>query len=148
MSVFDILDEMDDMLDNAKAFPLAAHKIVIDGDRLRELVNDIRLAMPKEMKRAQTIDYDCDRIMKEAQQNAERVIHEAEERAKTLVAESAIVDEAKKRAHEILAKTKSKCDQTKAATSAYVLQSLEATETQLADLLEQIRKERGNWEEE
>ena len=36
MSVFDILDEMDDMLDNAKAFPLAAHKIVIDGDRLRE----------------------------------------------------------------------------------------------------------------
>ena len=47
MSVFDVLDEMDDLLDNAKAFPLAAHKIVIDGDRLRELVNDIRLAMPK-----------------------------------------------------------------------------------------------------
>ena len=56
MSVFDILDEMDDLLDNAKAFPLAAHKIVVDGDRFRELVNDIRLNMPKEMKRAQTID--------------------------------------------------------------------------------------------
>lgn len=147
MSVFDILDEMDDMLDNAKAFPLAAHKIVIDGDRLRELVNDIRLAMPKEMKRAQTIDYDCDRIMKEAQQNAEKVIHDAEERAKTLVSENAIVEEAKKRAHEILAKTKTKCDQTKAATSSYVLQSLQSTEASIADLLEQVRKERGNWEE-
>ena len=85
MSVFDVLDEMDDLLDNAKAFPLAAHKIVIDGDRLRELVNDIRLAMPKEMKRAQTIDYDCDRIMKEAQANAETIIRGAEDRAKALV---------------------------------------------------------------
>jgi ABC-type multidrug transport system fused ATPase/permease subunit len=72
----------------------------MDGDRLRELVNDIRLAMPKEMKRAQTIDYDCDRIMKEAQANAESIIHGAEERAKALVAENAIVEEAKRRAEE------------------------------------------------
>ncbi len=146
MSVFDVLDEMDDLLDNAKAFPLAAHKIVIDGDRLRELVNDIRLAMPKEMKRAQTIDYDCDRIMKEAQSNAESIIRGAEERAKTLVSEDTITEEAKKRAHEILAKTKSKCEDTKDATAAYVLQSLTATEARLNELLNEIRRERGNWE--
>ena len=146
MSVFDVLDEMDDLLDNAKAFPLVAHKIVIDGDRLRELVNDIRLAMPKEMKRAQTIDYDCDRIMKEAQSNAESIIRGAEERAKTLVSENTITEEAKKRAHEILAKTKSKCEDTKDATAAYVLQSLTATEARLNELLNEIRRERGNWE--
>ncbi|MBR3268769.1 MAG: vacuolar-type H+-ATPase subunit H [Oscillospiraceae bacterium] len=146
MSVFDVLDEMDDLLDNAKAFPLAAHKIVIDGDRLRELVNDIRLAMPKEMKRAQTIDYDCDRIMKEAQTNAESIIRGAEERAKTLVSENTITEEAKKRAHEILAKTKSKCEDTKDATAAYVLQSLTSTEARLNELLNEIRRERGNWE--
>lgn len=146
MSVFDVLDEMDDLLDNAKVFPLAAHKVVIDGDRFRELVNDIRLNMPKEMKRAQTIDYDCDRIMKEAQENAEKIIRSAEDRAKGLVAENAIVEEAKKRAHEILAKTKSKCDQTKDATSNYVLQSLTETEAKLNTLLQDIRKEKNNWE--
>ncbi|HAG12541.1 MAG TPA: vacuolar-type H+-ATPase subunit H [Ruminococcus sp.] len=146
MSVFDVLDEMDDMLDNAKAFPLAAHKIVIDGDRLRELVNDIRLAMPKEMKRAQTIDYDCDRIMKEAQANAESIIHNAEERAKGMIAENAIVDEAKRRAHEILTKTKAKCEETKDATASYVLQSLTATEAKLNTLLADLRKEKENWE--
>ena len=146
MNVFDILDEIDDMLEHSKAFPLAAHKIVIDGDRLRELVNDIRLAMPKEMKRAQTIDYDCDRIMKEAQANAETIIRGAEDRAKTLVSEHTITEEAKKRAHEILAKTKSKCEDTKDATSAYVLQSLTSTEARLNELLNEIRRERGNWE--
>ena len=146
MSVFDILDEMDDLLDNAKAFPLAAHKVVIDGDRLRELVNDIRLNMPKEMKRAQTIDYDCDRIMKEAQANAETIIRSAEDRAKALVSENSIVAEAKKRAHEILAKTKTKCEDTKSATSNYVLKSLTATEASLNTLLQDIRKEKSNWE--
>lgn len=146
MSVFDVLDEMDDLLDNAKVFPLAAHKVVVDGDRFRELVNDIRLNMPKEMKRAQTIDYDCDRIMKEAQENAEKIIRSAEDRAKGLVAENAIVEEAKKRAHEILAKTKSKCDQTKDATSNFVLQSLTETEAKLNTLLQDIRKEKNNWE--
>lgn len=145
MSVFDILDEMDDMLDNAKAVPLAAHRVVIDGDRLRELVNDIRLAMPKEMKRAQTIDYDCDRIMKEAQSNAESIIHGAEERAKGLVAENAIVEEAKRRAHEILAKTKTKCEETKEATASYVLTSLNATENRLNELLNDLKREKENW---
>lgn len=146
MSVFDVLDEMDDLLDNAKVFPLAAHKIVVDGDRFRELVNDIRLNMPKEMKRAQTIDYDCDRIMKEAQSNAESIIRGAEERAKGLVAENSIVAESKKRAHEILAKTKTKCEETKNATSNYVLQSLVSTEARLNELLQEIRKEKSNWE--
>jgi vacuolar-type H+-ATPase subunit H len=137
---------MDDMLDNAKAFPLAAHKIVIDGDRLRELVNDVRLNLPKEMKRARDIDYDCDRVMKEAESKAENIIHTAEERAKSLVAENAIVEEAKRRAHEILTKTKGKCEETKDATSAYVLQSLTATEAKLNTLLADLRKEKGNWE--
>ena len=146
MSVFDVLDEMDDMLDNAKAFPLAAHKIVIDGDRLRELVNDVRLNLPKEMKRARDIDYDCDRVMKEAESKAENIIHNAEERAKSLVAENAIVDEAKRRAHEILTMTKNKCEETKDATAAYVLQSLTATEAKLNTLLSDLRKEKGNWE--
>ena len=159
MNVFDILDEIDDMLEHSKAFPLAAHKIVIDGDRLRELVNDIRLAMPKEMKRAQTIDYDCDRIMKEAQSNAESVIREAEDRAKVvvkdaeqrakeMVAESAIVAEAKKKAQEALTRTKQKCDETKQATAAYVSQSLTQTESQIRDLLGQIQKERAIWDKQ
>lgn len=145
MNVNEILDEIDEMLEKSKAVPLAAHKVMIDGDRLRELVDDIRLNLPKELKRAQLIDYDCDRIMREAQQNAEKVVRDAEERAKGLVAESAIVEEAKRKAHEILAKTKSKCEQTKEATAQYVMQSLMNTEQQIAAALAQVKKERESW---
>ncbi|MCQ2434290.1 MAG: vacuolar-type H+-ATPase subunit H [Oscillospiraceae bacterium] len=145
MNVMEILDEIDEMLEKSKAFPLAAHKIMIDGDRLRELVNDVRLNLPKELKRAQLIDYDCDRIMKEAQQNAEKVVRDAEDRAKKLASESEIVEEAKRKAHELLTKTKAKCDETKEATAAYVERSLATTEKQIAAALEEIKKERENW---
>lgn len=145
MNVTETLDEIDEMLEKSKAVPLAAHKVLIDGDRLRELIDDIRLNLPKELKRAQLIDYDCDRIMKEAQENAEKVVREAEIRAKSLVEESAIMDEAKKRAHELLTKTKTKCDQIKEATSEYVVQALNNTEKQIATALAQVKKERESW---
>lgn len=147
MSIYDLLDEMDDLIDNSKAIPLAPHKILIDGDRLKELLSDVRQNLPKEMKRAQNIDYDCERIMKEANANAEDIIRAAEDRAKALVAENAIVAEAKRRAHEILQKTKTKCDETKEATASYVLHSLIRTEDSLRELLDEIEKERANWDD-
>ena len=148
MNVLETLDEIDEMLEKSRAIPMTAHKVLIDGDRLRELIDDIRLNLPKELKRAQLIDYDCERIMKEAQQNAEKVIHDAEDRAKVLVSESAIMEEARRKAHEMLNRTKTKCEQTKEAATVYVVQSLNNTETQMAAALEQIRKERQSWEKQ
>ncbi len=83
--------------------------------------------------------------MKEAQTNAESIIHGAEERAKGLVAENAIVEEAKRRAHEILSKTKTKCEEPKEATASYVLTSLNATESRLNELLNELKREKENW---
>ena len=145
MNVMETLDEIDEMLEKSKAFPLAPHKVMIDGDRLRELIDDIRLNLPKELKRAQLIDYDCDRIMKEAQENAEKTVREAENHAKTMVEESVIMEEAKKKAHEVISKTKVKCDETKEATAQYVIQSLSNTEKQIAAALAEIKKERESW---
>ncbi len=146
MNVDEILEEIDEMLENSRAFPLAAHKVVIDGDRLRELVSDIRLKLPEEIKHAKLVVYDRDRYLNEARQEAEEIVRAAEARAKSMVAESAILEETKRKAHELLAKTKTKCDETKEATAAYVLQSLTNTEAQIASMLTQIQQERRNWD--
>lgn len=39
----EILDEMDEVLDKAKPFPFAGNKFLVDADRMRELVNDVRI---------------------------------------------------------------------------------------------------------
>ena len=50
MSIDEILEEMDELLDKASSVPFVSHKKVIDGERMRELINDVRLNMPHELK--------------------------------------------------------------------------------------------------
>ena len=95
MSIDEILEEMDELLDKASSMPFVAHKKVIDGERMRELINDVRLNMPHELKEAKKIEFDCQRILNEAKLNAESIIRKAEERAAQLVSREAIMAEAK-----------------------------------------------------
>ena len=76
MSIDEILDDMDELLDKASAVPFASHKSIIDGERLRELISDIRLNMPQEIKHAKMVAYDRDRIIKEAEAKAEQIVRQ------------------------------------------------------------------------
>lgn len=82
MNIEEILDDMDDLLDRSRPIPFAAHKAVIDADRMRELLNSAHLNIPAEIKRAKLIDSDCDRIMNEARQKAEAIIQDARNKSK------------------------------------------------------------------
>ena len=104
MSIDEILEEMDELLDKASSMPLMGHKKIIDGERMRELINDIRLNQPHELKKAKQINFDCQRILNEAKGEAAAVIVRAEERAAKLVAQEVILQEAKKKAIEIIQK--------------------------------------------
>jgi F0F1-type ATP synthase membrane subunit b/b' len=104
MSIDEILEEMDELLDKAASVPFVSHKKIIDGERMRELINDVRLNMPHELKEAKKIEFDCQRILNEAKISAESIIRRAEERAAQIVSKEAIVVEAKKKAIEMLTK--------------------------------------------
>lgn len=120
MNIEEILDDMDELLDKATALPFQTHKMMIDGERLRELINDARLNVPQEVKHARMVEADRDRILKEAEAKAEKTIHQAEERAKTIVEEEVIVKEAKKRALEVVNKAMADSDDIRAAANNYV----------------------------
>ena len=120
MSIEEILDDMDELLDKAGNVPFASHKAIIDGERLRELINDIRLNLPQEIKHAKMVAFDRDRIIKEAEAKAEQVVRQAEDRAKVIVSEESIVREAKNRAVEAVTKAKAECDEIRAQANADV----------------------------
>lgn len=143
MSIDEILEEMDELLDKASSVPFVSHKKVIDGERLRELINDVRLNMPQELKEAKKIEFDCQRILNEAKLNAESIIRKAEERAAQIVSKEAIVTEAKKKAMDMLnkAQTASKTLQQNAATS--VAKMLNDTENYYSRNLQSIKVVKG-----
>ena len=139
MSIDEILEEMDELLDKASSVPFVSHKKVIDGERMRELINDVRLNMPHELKEAKKIEFDCQRILNEAKLNAESIIRKAEERAAQIVSREAIVTEAKKKALDMLTKaqTAAKNLQQNAATS--VAKMLNDTESYYTRNLQSIK---------
>ncbi|MBP5579401.1 MAG: vacuolar-type H+-ATPase subunit H [Ruminococcus sp.] len=139
MSIDEILEEMDELLDKAGSVPFVSHKKVIDGERMRELINDVRLNMPHELKEAKKIEFDCQRILNEAKLNAESIIRKAEERAAQIVSREAIVTEAKKKALDMITKaqTAAKNLQQNAATS--VAKMLNDTESYYSRNLQSIK---------
>ncbi len=143
MSIDEILEEMDELLDKASSVPFAAHKKVIDGERMRELINDVRLNMPHELKEAKKIEFDCQRILNEAKLNAESIIRKAEERAAQIVSREAIVTEAKKRAMDMLTKAQTASKNLQKNAIESVSKMLNDTEAHYARNLQNLKSVKG-----
>lgn len=139
MSIDEILEEMDELLDKASSMPFVSHKKVIDGERMRELINDVRLNMPHELKEAKKIEFDCQRILNEAKLNAESIIRKAEERAAQIVSREAIVAEAKKKAVDMLTKAQNASKTLQQNAAAAVAKMLNDTESYYSRNLQGIK---------
>ncbi len=143
MSIDEILEEMDELLDKAGSVPFVSHKKVIDGERMRELINDVRLNMPHELKEAKKIESDCQRILNEAKLNAESIIRKAEERAAQIVSREAIVTEAKKKALDMLTKAQTAAKNLQQNAAASVAKMLNDTENYYSRNLQSIKVVKG-----
>ncbi len=139
MSIDEILEEMDELLDHSGSVPFMAHKKIVDGERLRELINDVRLNMPHELKEAKKIEFDCQRILNEAKLNAEAIIRKAEERAAQIVSKEAIVVEAKKKAIDMLTKAQAAAKSLQQNANASVAKLFNDAENYYTKNLQEVR---------
>lgn len=140
MNIEEILDDMDDLLDRSRTVPFASHKVIVDADRMRELLNAAHLNIPAEIKRAKLIDSDCDRIINEAREKAEAIIQDAETRAKNMLSEQVILQEAKKRALDMLTKAQNGSNDIKEAAEKYVTNLLEDALTYFQNGLQDVQQ--------
>lgn len=139
MHMNEILDIMEDMLENAWTVPLSGGKSVIDVERFQEMVNDIRLNMPQEIKQAKLIVTDRKIILDDAKKEAEQIIKTAEERARRMVNENEITKRAKTQAKEIVLTAQTQSKELKRGANEYSEKVLRTTEQNLMDALNQIK---------
>ena len=135
MSIEEILEAMDDELDRSKS--------LIDVEQFRELVKQVRLNLPGEIKQAQALVNDRRVIINDAKAEAESIIRKAEEKAKVMVSEEVITKQAQQRAHEILTAAQTKSKEIRNATNDYVENMLSRVDELLAGNLTDVRKTRA-----
>ena len=109
MNIDEILDLMDGLLDKSSSVPFS-NKRMIDCEQMREYIDTIRLNFPTELKKAKDMARDKEKIIAEANKNAEEIIKKAEERAKVLVSEQERIKEAGEIANDQLKRAKEQAD--------------------------------------
>lgn len=142
MNIDDVLEMLDDLLDKAPGVPFSGRKAVVDADKVRDLLNEIRLNLPQEIKQAKMIVLDRQSILSEAKKEAASIVNRAEERAKALVEHDEITKAAKQRGTEILLQAQSKAKEIRNATNEYVDNILDQTDKCLSSNLADVRKTR------
>ena len=128
MSIDEILDLMDEMLDKATNVPFTSGKCMVNAENFRNCISDIRLNMPSEVKQAKLIVADRKIILTEAKKESEEIIKKAEERAKLLVSDEEVVKSAQAKAQELITDAQNKSKEMKAAANQYADNMLDELE--------------------
>lgn len=132
MSIRTILDEIEEILARAWRLPLTNGKCIVATEAILELINEIRLALPKEIKQSKMIVEDRNNILLDAKQNAKAIVDSAKSQAQHMMNEEEIIKQAKKQASKILMNSKIQASELRKKTNKYVMSLLSKVENELS----------------
>lgn len=95
-----IIEEIEEYVESCKYQPLSTTKIVVNKEELEELLRELRLKTPDEIKRYQKIISNKDAILADAQNKADAIIAEAQAKAREMVEQSEVMQSAYAQANE------------------------------------------------
>lgn len=144
MNIDDLLDLMDETLEEAFNLPFTGGKRMVDVDKVRDIIDDIRLNMPNEIRQAKAIVQDRADIISTAKKESEAIVKRAEDRARGLVSDQEIVKAAQQRATEIVSAAQSHARETRSTVTEYCENMLRKTEEMLAKSTLEVKTLRTN----
>ena len=97
-----IIEEIEEYIDNCKYQPLSSTKIVVNKDELEELLTELKMKTPEEIKRYQKIISNKEAILADAQAKADAIIAQAQVQTSELVSEHQIMQQAYAQANEVV----------------------------------------------
>lgn len=136
-SLLDYLDQIEDILDASKSVPFS-NKISVEKERVYDVMNEIRLNLPNEIRTAQRIIEDHDKIIADARSKAVSILKEAEEEAKLLTNDHEIFRRAAEQATETIEETKRNARDMRLNAMDYADEILEKTENMVREAMENI----------
>jgi regulator of protease activity HflC (stomatin/prohibitin superfamily) len=98
----------------------------------------MRIAIPEEVKKAQQVIAQRDRVMAQAQEEANRTLSLAREKAEQLAQKDIITQEAQRRAEQIVNQARAEAEATRADADNYVIDTLMQLQDQIAKLSNQV----------
>lgn len=147
MNVYDIMDEIEHVLERGLLVPMKKNSVIINAGELRELLEQLRDNLPQEIIEAKDVLEQRDHILASANAQAKGILVNAEENRKQLIANSEIIRAAESKARTILLTANSKAADLTRASMSYVENNLKEAEDSLAKVLQAVHTTRQTFSE-
>ena len=143
-SIEELLANIDDIMDRAKAVPFSSDKCIVDARELNSVIDEIRMNLPQEIRQSKAVMSDRENIISSATKEADEITAKAQERARAMVNQEAIFKEAKEKAEKIIAAAEEQANEILRGAFTFSDNILLDTENAVNQNLETVRQARKN----
>ena len=143
MEIFTLLETLEELLERSRTMPFST-KTIVDKEEILEIIKEIRLKLPDELKQAKWVKEERQRILVEAQKEADEIVKEAENRIISMIDEHEITRKAYEQKAEIIETANEMSREISKGTKEYadsILQNLESSLINALDIIQNNRKE-------
>jgi vacuolar-type H+-ATPase subunit H len=135
--IYHLIDRLERLLNESWRMPLSAYLVISEDDFL-DVIDQMRTAIPQEIKEGEKVQRERDRIVAQAEEEAARIIQLAQDEAAKLMDEHALIQGAEQRASTIVERAQREAKVLKAEADDYAREVLQSLNGQLDVLEEQI----------
>jgi hypothetical protein len=136
--MLNLIDELENLLQHSIRVP-ASGKVLVDEAVVRQILGEMREAVPDEARLGQRIASERERVLADARAQARRMLEEAQAQLNARLDDQAVVQAARQRAREIHAEAEQRAAGLRTDANSYVMGQLGALESRLQRLLREVQ---------
>ena len=139
MDIIFLIEQLERLVTSGRNMPLTSN-VILDQARALDLLDQLRVAVPEEVRAAKRINDETERIVERAQEEAERILARAQEQAAFLIEERELTRAAEIRSAEIIADGQREADEIRRGADEYAQSVLVKLEGECVKALQSIKR--------
>ncbi|OPY57369.1 MAG: hypothetical protein A4E55_01694 [Pelotomaculum sp. PtaU1.Bin035] len=142
MDLLYALNELEELIETSGKIPLT-RKVLVDEERMLDLLDRIRTTIPEEIRQAKWIIQEREKVLNDSQKEAMRIIDDAQKQVEKQADDSEVARQAKVLAEEIVGKAESVAREIREGARSYADDILANLEENLGKILSQVDQGRS-----
>lgn len=138
MDILHLVDRLEELFNNSRPIPLS-RSVVVDENAFMDIIDQMRISIPDDIKKSQQINAQKDRILAQAQEEANRTLALAREKSEKMIEKSEVFMAAQAKAAQITEQARREAKQTQLDADRYVVETLTKLEAEMNRILAQVR---------
>lgn len=138
MDILHLVDRLEELFNNSRPIPLS-RSVVVDENAFMDIIDQMRISIPDDIKKSQQINAQKDRILAQAQEEANRTLALARDKSEKMIEKSEVFMAAQAKAAQITEQARREAKQTQLDADRYVVETLTKLEAEMNRILAQVR---------